>query len=386
MIYTDSLYDIGMIARLAASFLHVPLIILSEKEEESTEEYLNKLNWPNKRREEIFAAHIRKLFEKVGCTYFTRSISLEKKLRQSGMEVYCFSTYSLEAFEEVVQKLTAENNAPYRIVDILYREESALVSISNGRFRLEIQAGVDAIVQYGLYRDKELDAETISVLLKEEKYLIAWLSALKKLSYSDRTVKEMQNYLKREFPLSEEEIAKVIGDLKNKGYLDDARYARSKAESMRLQYNGDKKIRSALKLKGIEEEIICEVLLEAEESGKKEAALACAEKLNSAIHNKTEKARRQSIRQKMMQRGFSSKEIDEALSAMDFFMREEEKEDLLELQFFRALHKYQRKYRGKELKNVVIRSLLTQGFEYENIVLKWNQTEEDDEEICEGNE
>ena len=386
VIYCDSLYDIGIVARMAASVLHIPLILLTDKEEVSLEEYLSGLRWPNIRREKIYAAHIRKLFDKVSIITFTESISLKKKLRKSGMEVYRFSSYSSDDFEETVQKLMEENDQPYRITDILYREESALLSVSNGRYKLEIQAGADAIVQYGLYRDKELDSETISALLREEKYLVAYLGALKKLSYSDRTVKEMHTYLKREFSLTEEDITKVINDLKSKGYLDDVRYARSKAESLRLQYNGDKKIRSALKLKGIQEEVINEVLQDTEESDRKETALACAEKLNSAIHNKTEKARKQSIRQKMMQRGFSSKEIDEALSEMDLSINEEEKEDLLSSQFSKVLHKYQRKYRGKELKNAVIRSLLTQGFEYENIVLKWNQTEEDDEEICEGNE
>lgn len=83
--------------------------------------------------------------------------------------------------------------------------------------------------------------------------------ALKLLSIRMRSVKELREKLK-EKRFDENEIEAVLEDLKNVGLLDDREFARAFYESRKRKLKSDFLVRIELLKKGIDEEIIEEVL------------------------------------------------------------------------------------------------------------------------------
>ncbi len=86
--------------------------------------------------------------------------------------------------------------------------------------------------------------------------------ALKFLSFSDRTEKEMRARLERN-GYSKEDIEDTLAFLKDYNYIDDERYARKYAsDSVRLKGHGPGRIRAELARKGIGRDIVDKALEE----------------------------------------------------------------------------------------------------------------------------
>lgn len=98
------------------------------------------------------------------------------------------------------------------------------------------------------------------------------MSALRLLSYRERTVKELKGRL-LEKGFFEDEIGEVIAHLTDAGYLNDERYARSLVESrIRNKRWGRVRIRADLQKRGVPEDLIKAVLSELDETTETDTA------------------------------------------------------------------------------------------------------------------
>jgi len=102
------------------------------------------------------------------------------------------------------------------------------------------------------------DAETLAKLQLESEKLTALDKALTHITVSMKTEKDVRDYLAKKGYLPEV-LDFVAEKMKEYGYLDDAVYAKSYAESVSKK-KGKRLIASELKRKGVSDEIIEETL------------------------------------------------------------------------------------------------------------------------------
>lgn len=134
---------------------------------------------------------------------------------------------------------------------------------------------------YDLYIDKEIDEKFIEEVLKEEEAKKAINTALNFLSYRQRTEKEIRNKLK-EKGYENNYIERAIVYCKDQNYINDETFAISFIkDKINLNKLGSHRIKRELILKGVDEEIIENVLLENEDD-EYERALEIATKKYSS--------------------------------------------------------------------------------------------------------
>ncbi|MGH2478412.1 MAG: RecX family transcriptional regulator [Ktedonobacteraceae bacterium] len=128
----------------------------------------------------------------------------------------------------------------------------------DGKFLLGISA--ELMLKLGLHIDQELSADELEQIKSEEIRQQAVERAINYLSFRPRSQAEVRRYLrKKETP--PEIIEAVLERLKNLDYLNDRAFASFWVES-REQHNprGSQGLRSELRMKGIEREIVEEIV------------------------------------------------------------------------------------------------------------------------------
>lgn len=118
----------------------------------------------------------------------------------------------------------------------------------------------DVYLKYNLKKNQEIDNEFIEEILLEEENSKAINSAVKYLSYRQRSIKEMTDYLNRK-GYDRLIVEKTLNYLLDKNYLNDSEFAQSfiKDKSYLNKY-GINKIRYELLNKGVSKEIIAKTL------------------------------------------------------------------------------------------------------------------------------
>ena len=143
----------------------------------------------------------------------------------------------------------------------------------DGKFLLGISA--ELMLKLGLHIDQELSADELEQIKSEEIRQQAVERAINYLSFRPRSEAEVHRYLrKKETP--PEIIEAVLERLKKLDYLNDRAFASFWVES-REQHNprGSQGLRSELRMKGIEREIVEEMVSDENDT---ELALRAAQK------------------------------------------------------------------------------------------------------------
>jgi regulatory protein len=179
--------------------------------------------------------------------------------------------------------------------------------IADGKFLLGIS--VDVLIQFGLRSGDQINENTISKIRAAEELLQAKKKALDYLSRRMQSEKELSIKLRMK-GFSDETIGRLLDDFRTAGYLNDTQFAVAYiADCLQKRPMGRRALFQRLRLKGIDREIINNVLTTALESDKEETiALAAARKKLRVSRSQFEKLdsnkRKQKLAQFLTQRGF----------------------------------------------------------------------------------
>ena len=144
--------------------------------------------------------------------------------------------------------------------------------------------------------------------------------SLKYLSYRPRSEKEISDYLhekqRRKKELTDELISEIIKKLKSYKFIDDKNFAKLWVEQ-RIKYKNKpiRVIRFELKQKGINEELINEVLPKEEvRETDLESAKKLAEKRKDFYRSLDEKKRNEKVMSYLLRKGFNYDIVKKAVS------------------------------------------------------------------------
>ncbi|MBI1805164.1 MAG: RecX family transcriptional regulator [Ignavibacteriae bacterium] len=189
----------------------------------------------------------------------------------------------------------------------------------DNKFAFGIQDQV--LVKFGLRKGDILDDEQINTIASSEEYNLAKQKALRYISYRTRSEKELRTKLiEKEFP--PDVIDKTIEQLRDLGLINDVAFARSFVHDQQLRRPAGKRLLAQkLRLKGISNSIIQQVLSEAAGTDEeRSAALEAAKKHLKRRRLPKDKLGRikeqQRIAQFLARRGFEWSTISPVLRAL----------------------------------------------------------------------
>lgn len=229
----------------------------------------------------------------------------------------------------------------------------------------ELYVTEDTVVRFMLSKGKEVSPEELEEIKHFAQLSYGKNAALYHLSFKQRTVKEVRDYLlKREI---DDKIAEeVIDGLKADKWLDDSSYAenyiRQKIDS---GDKGPQVIRQKLIQKGIAASLLDSQLAQFDFEGLLDRL---AQKTLSKYEGRLPiKALRDKVTQTLMNKGFSYQQAKSALTRLTIDKNEETEQELIFKELDKLYDKYSRKYEGYELKQRLTQALARKGYDYSDI-------------------
>ena len=248
----------------------------------------------------------------------------------------------------------------------LQKKYAKLMIQMNPNLTKEIKVTLDDYVQYGLRKGITLSKEQLHNFEEHIDSEQLYQRCLRKLSLKDRTIYEMRKWLKETELADYQEVNALMDKLVKKGYLDDEKLCMEQIQALSNSLYGPKQIISKLKQRGLKEDCIL-ACMEQSKLKEYEYALSYATKALKQSQKSSVTKTKNTIRNKLMTRGYSNSTIEKVVSELDYSSNKENEDVLLEKLIQKAIKRYERKYSGYDLKTRIYRYCLTQGFHSEDI-------------------
>lgn len=210
--------------------------------------------------------------------------------------------------------------------------------------------------------------------MKKGNDLSGFDQALNYIAYQNRTIKEVRDYLiKKNY--SEVDTEGIIRKLISYNYLNDRKYLIEKIEINRYgkQY-GSIRLKQIMLQKGLDQDVIADFGELYSEIVEKECFDAQWDKAVKKYAHELPLKRKQKIAVYLQRRGFPLSMINAKLSEscnIELENEEDSEEEAkhLEQDFIKYYRMQSRKgYEGRELKQRIIRNLMTKGYSYDRII------------------
>lgn len=231
----------------------------------------------------------------------------------------------------------------------------------------------DVLVAFALNKGQEINESELKTIIFEDEVKTAFNLAVKFLSYRMRSVKEIQDYLRKK-DMGPEVIDKVVQRLKHHRYIDDSEFAKMFVESRkRTSAKGPAAIRQELRRKGVPEGEAVKAISEFSTEEQIQVAAVFAAKQAKRHKKKSNADMKRSIMQTLAGKGFSRDVIDAALNEAELDKNEEDEWEALVVEAEKASRKY-KKYQGWEYSQRMKQHLYRKGFSFP-MIERWLKDE-----------
>lgn len=224
----------------------------------------------------------------------------------------------------------------------------------------------DDFFDYKFKANMEIDQTLYQKIKHMSNYHMAYMKALNKIKYKDRSEWEIRHLLYEDFDLIKPDVDKIINKLKRYDFINDQRYTEDFIEQSRLKYHGHQKIKSELIDVRINSDILDD-LMPYDFKIDYNLAFEYADKIKDTIRQKTKVQVENSIRQKLSYRGFKADVIGSVISDIELDYNYDLEKVLIQKDFEKSLKRYSRKYEGYNLRVKLFTFLSTKGYRYEMI-------------------
>lgn len=248
----------------------------------------------------------------------------------------------------------------------------------------------ELIYSHGLKKGLQVEPKSLEEVVKADEYIKGKTAALRYIERAMKTKKQVEDMLYKK-EMSEETVSRVIEFLKNYSFIDDKRYAESFIKQ-KLKESGKNKIKYDLLKKGIDEELIKELLDKVSSEDESTVALALAEK-KVRILGKSERDKGKllgKVTKYLLSKGYTYDLINQVVNKVALTIAEDEEAlEETEVDFEELLALAQKKYNllknnednPMKLKKKLQDFLLRRGYGYEEIKSVLTQVIENKEDF-----
>ncbi|NLC33691.1 MAG: hypothetical protein GX760_00265 [Erysipelothrix sp.] len=207
----------------------------------------------------------------------------------------------------------------------------------------------------------ELTHEKLRQIIEAANYHAAYLKILNKLKYRDYSEYELRTYSNDNFSLTPSELDSIFEKLKRYDFINDERYVKYQIEKLQSKSYGYHWILQQLKNVRIDT-ILIETYLENNFDEEVARAHAISKKIVKTIKNKSELELKNSLKSKLMTRGYSSATVQAVVSDLDVVVDDDLERLNATKEATKVMRRLGRKHQGKELKMRLRQHLYAKGY------------------------
>ncbi|MFC4401502.1 recombination regulator RecX [Gracilibacillus xinjiangensis] len=225
----------------------------------------------------------------------------------------------------------------------------------------------DLLISYHLHKGQELSQEVIEQIQEKDASYKVYTLSLKFLSYRMRSVQELINYLQKK-DIEITFIDEVIHRLKNEGLLNDLAFSEALVRTrVETSVKGPLLIKKELIEKGVNQTIAEKALAQFPFTKQYEKVEQLIRKKMDRSSKKSFKQQMDSVKQSLLQKGYSLGIINEVFQNIKTDVNNDEEYEAIIYQGEKALQKYRKKDTGFPLQQKIKANLYRKGFESELI-------------------
>lgn len=224
----------------------------------------------------------------------------------------------------------------------------------------------DVLIKCNLLSPRTITDQELRTLKKENDDSMLYQKAIHFIDYQMRSISEVKKHLKKNTK-DESKIKHLIDKLKDQGYLDDIRFTEQYVlEKMEYDLLGPKSIKQKLIDKGIHYDLIDTELIKYTDELQYQKIYTIIEKETKYKIKKPYKKVVESIKRKLVSKGFSLNIIDSSLTSyQDRIKQVCDEENMLQRDFEKLSSGVD--ISNFEQKDKIIKKLLQKGYSYQAI-------------------
>ena len=262
-----------------------------------------------------------------------------------------------------------------KITSINITNNYILINLSdNSKYKISD----DAYFEYKFKANDEIDDNKEKLIKQLSNFHMAYLNCLNKIKYKDRSEYEMRSHMYDEFKLLKPEVDEIIEKLKRYDFINDDRYTTDLISNNEYKLYGYNKIKNNLVNASINSERI-EKFLIYDYDQQINLANEFAAKTVKTIRNKTKVQVENSLRQKLLYRGFKNDVVSNVVSTLDIQVDAEIEDRLLQKDFDKIYTRLSKRYEDYDLSVRIINYLRGRGYSYSKIKNKLEEMENGNE-------
>lgn len=261
---------------------------------------------------------------------------------------------------------------------IKVRNEEVRLSVEDDDTQTSFLISLNQFLDLGLRENQPVDDDMFEKLKQEHTYYFAYKKAIRKLSSSDQSEKEIRDLLRDVEALKPSQLESIVSALIDYGYIDDESIVTTCFENDHLRGIGKRKTAYNLSKRGISRQLIDSLSHLADQHDQHDSCLNKAKALLRNTRGLSQRAAIAKVREHLHSDGFESDVIDQVMSEIDY--EKDESEDI-NAAFNKAYARYKKSAKGsKALRQKIYQYLYNKGFESYNITEVMNRLENSDED------
>jgi regulatory protein len=207
-----------------------------------------------------------------------------------------------------------------------------------------------------------------------------WRLAVRRLSRTDRSVKEVYQMLDTVENLGQPAKKQIVMMLSQRGYLDDDRLIAELIAQYTQRGYGPRKIKYEMTNRGLDAANVEQQLADVKTEVWIQAASDIAVRYLAGLKGLSGTARKRKTAQKLLACGYDRSISDDIISRLDYDNDDETEQQNLKQAAEKAYRHYGRTLTGAKLRQAVYRYLSQQGYHYEQISMVLKESRNDDEQ------
>ncbi len=252
--------------------------------------------------------------------YFTIDENKQREMllcAKNKVQIYDKRTFSDRIVEAYIMAHKIYNSN-YTIQKIHYSTKYAKLELTSPYDNIELTIFKETCEKKKMEEGKMITKDDLSQLLEDEKVASAYQICVRKISYKDRTQKEVYDYLMEKTGLNAQQMNLVVSILKAQNLIDDESIVKDQFDSMSEKLLGKHKIVLDLRNRGIPTELIDKYLYRHDFKVERESAIKYARQLLKNINEPSVYSAKEKIRRKLIYRGYDSIIADNAVAALNY--------------------------------------------------------------------
>lgn len=224
----------------------------------------------------------------------------------------------------------------------------------------------DDYFEYKYKASQQLEDKDLITLKNISNFHNAYLRALNRIKYKDRSEYEIRETLYEEFDLIKPEVDKIINKLKSYDFINDKRYAKEFIERSQLKYHGYNKIKNGLINVKINSDIIEETFIYDSETEYNNGLIFAQNSLKS-IRGLNNQSTINKLCSRLLYRGYNNDIISDIIDDLNIAYDKNQEKDLIKKDFVKASRRFSKRFKDFELKTKIFNYLKNRGYKYDLI-------------------